>query len=127
MPSDFEWEKAARGDDRRTHVWGNDAFPSQCNTKIGCLLDRAVLAPTESFPLDESVYGIRGLAGSVFEATSDTTSPDGEYISRRGGHWLADDGFEFRIATRSGRPPAGRGDDMGIRVVTDLPEGAETP
>ena len=64
-----EWEKAARGDDRRVYPWG-DRFPNEHTSRY----DRAwpskglnVLLPVDSLPEGRSYYGVYNMAGNVLE------------------------------------------------------------
>jgi formylglycine-generating enzyme required for sulfatase activity len=75
-----------------------------------------------SFPLDESVYGIRDLAGSADEPTTGVTIPHQRFASRRGGNWWTADAYRFEIATRLGRHPEKSAIDCGFRVVVELSE-----
>jgi formylglycine-generating enzyme required for sulfatase activity len=79
--------------------------------------------------MDESVFGIRDLAGSVSEFAAAKTMADYRFVVLRGGNWYTVDDYFFRAATRNGRLPEATGVDAGIRLVADLlaPAGAGRP
>jgi serine/threonine protein kinase/formylglycine-generating enzyme required for sulfatase activity len=70
LPTEHQWEKAARGVDHRIFPWGNFFDPTFCKMK----LSRPGNAQPEtigSFPIDESPYLVRDMAGGVSEFVAD--------------------------------------------------------
>jgi serine/threonine-protein kinase len=69
LPTEVEWEKAARGVDARWHPWGNRFDASLCNMRDS-RPDGPGPVPVDDFPTDVSVYGVRGMGGNVRDWTS---------------------------------------------------------
>jgi formylglycine-generating enzyme required for sulfatase activity len=66
LPSEDEWEAAARGNSTFTWPWGNEFLPKNANT-FGKEDGHLSVAPVASFPAGASPYGVMDMAGNVWE------------------------------------------------------------
>ncbi|WKZ23538.1 MAG: formylglycine-generating enzyme family protein [Candidatus Brocadiaceae baterium WH-1] len=116
LPTETEWEKAARGIDGREYPWGNT--PPD-NTKAVYNMDPYTGAPS---PVGDrrkgaSPYGCLDMAGNVWEWCSDWYE-EGKFRVVRGGSWI-NHHYILKSAYRSCSYPEGRDNNVGFRCAKD--------
>ncbi len=134
LPSEAEWEKAARGGDRRIYPWGsNPPEPALANYDQGLTATpyRNGVRQVGNFERGKSPFGVYDMAGNAWEWVGDWYEK--EYYSKspkenpkgpaqgkekvlRGGSWLVGD---IRSAARDSAPPQKAAETFGVRCAKD--------